>query len=237
MESVILKLQKLLNHERSARTIGNVHEAEAFAAKIAELLFAHKLSMSEVEIEQEERSEPVSNERVDGLRAPWAGTLVMGVCEASFCRALSSSKGYIFIGRTTDRSTAISMYRYLAAMGKSIADAEAITYKRSEAYLFESAFKPGIMRTWMASFLKGYANAVYKRLAESRKSLTAQAQSTGTSLVYIDKSKAAIDAYVRDTYGKVGKGRASTSSLHSGAYGAGQQAGQRVSIKSQGALN
>ena len=31
------KLQKLINHERSARSLGNVHEADAFLLKIKEL--------------------------------------------------------------------------------------------------------------------------------------------------------------------------------------------------------
>ena len=46
--SIIDKLQKLLNHERSARTIGNVAEAEAFAAKISELLFEQRISPASV---------------------------------------------------------------------------------------------------------------------------------------------------------------------------------------------
>lgn len=237
MESVIDKLQKMLNHERSARSIGNIHEAEAFAAKIAQLLFTHKLSMSEVEIANEERDEPVAQEVVEGLLSPWAGTLAMGVCAASFCKAVKSVKGYIFIGRPTDRSTAISMFRYLAVMGNSISESELKAYKRTDEYLYESSFKPQIARTWRVSFLKGYANAVYHRLQSELKVLTAQAQSTGTSLVYVDKSKAAIAAYVAATYGRLGKGRSSSSSVHGGAYSAGKLAGGRVSLKSQGALS
>ena len=54
MTSLTEKLQKLIAHEKSARATGNLQEAEAFAAKIAELLFRHNLSMSDVEIKQQE---------------------------------------------------------------------------------------------------------------------------------------------------------------------------------------
>jgi hypothetical protein len=237
LENIIDKLQKMLNHERSARSIGNTHEAEAFAAKIADMLFTHKLSMSEVEMEQEERNEPVSSERVEGFKAPWAEVLASGVSQASFCKVLSGHKSYIFIGRPSDRSTAISMYRYLATLGKSICDAELAKYKDSEEFAYELAFSPRIGRTWSVSFLRGYANAIYYRLIAERKNLTSQAQSSGTSLVYIDKSKAAIDAFVTEKYGKLGSSRSSSSRVHSGAYGAGKLAGSRVSIKAQGQLS
>lgn len=236
MENVIEKLQKLLAHERSARTIGNVHEAEAFAAKIADLLFAHKLSMSEVEIEQEERDEPVNQESVDGFRAPWAGVLAMGVCEASFCRVLQSHNGYVFIGRLSDRTAAIAMYRYLAAMGKTLCDGELVRYMRSEEYIYDSSFRPGVARTWRVSFLRGYANALHNRLKIERRSLTANAQSSGTSLVYVNKSEAAVDDYVKQTFEKLRNGSSSSSRVHNGAYAAGRTAGSSVALKSQAAL-
>ena len=46
---IIEKLRKLIAHEKSARSIGNIHEAEAFASRIQTLLDEHKLSMGEVE--------------------------------------------------------------------------------------------------------------------------------------------------------------------------------------------
>jgi hypothetical protein len=236
LDSVIDKLQKLLNHERSARSIGNLYEAEAFAAKIADMLFAHKLSMSEVEIAKEEGEEPVSQESVDGLTAPWAGVLAMGVCSASFCKVLKSHSGYVFVGRPTDRMVAISMFRHLTTLGKSICDSEIVAYMQSDLYTYESAFKPGIARTWRVSFLRGYANALHSRLAQERKTLTAQAQLAGTSLVYIDRSERAIADYMQEKYGRIGKGRASSTRVHSGAYGAGREAGSRVNIKSHLAL-
>jgi hypothetical protein len=58
-------LQKLIAHEQSARAIGNTAEAEAFAMKIADLMFRHNLSMSDVEIKQQEQDEPIDREIVE----------------------------------------------------------------------------------------------------------------------------------------------------------------------------
>jgi hypothetical protein len=234
---IIDKLQKLLNHERSARTIGNVAEAEAFAAKVAELLFTHKLSMSEVEMEAEEVDEPVAQERVDGLRAPWASILAMGVSTASFCKAIRSQTGFIFIGRPTDRFACVSLFRYLSVLGTSLCATELAKYKRSAEYTFEKSFRPGIAKTWKACFLRGYANAVYHRLAGERKALTAQAQSSGTSLVYIGKSEAAIAAYVGQAFPQLRKGRTPATRFHKDAYASGLARGQAVSLKSSASLS
>ena len=236
MENVIDKLQKLINHERSARTVGNIAEAEAFAAKIAELLFAHKLTMSEVEMEAEDRDDPVSEEMIEGLRAPWAGVLAVGVSTASFCKALQLRTGYAFIGRPTDRVACIAMFRYLATMGKALSDSELRRYKQTEQYIYESSFRPAIARTWRVSFLRGYAKAIHDRLQSERKALTAQAQSAGSSLIFIGKTEAAISQYLCQKYPHLRAGRSTTSRVHSGAYAAGKAAGSSVSLKSRAAL-
>jgi len=236
---IIETLQKLINHQRSADDIGNVAEAEAFAAKIAELLFTHKLSMSEVEIAAEERDEPVSQESVDGFTAPWAGVLAMGVCSASFCKVIRSHNGYVFIGRPSDRQAAITMFRYLSVMGKSLCDAGVKAYKQTEEFTYASTWRPsvGIVRNWNVSFLRGYAQALYNRLKLERQALTTSAEAAGTSLMYIGKSEAAIAAYMAQQFPRLRTGRSSSSNVHSGAYGQGQAAGSRVSLKAQHALH
>jgi hypothetical protein len=236
MSPVIDKLQKLLNHERSARSIGNMAEAEAFAGKIAEMLFNHKLSMTEIEFADEERDEPIAEETIDGIRSPWAGTLAMGIAAASFCKVLKSSSGFVFIGRTSDRATAISLFQYLAVTGKRISDSELTQYKRTEKYTFEYSFRPGIARTWKASFLQGYAQAVYMRLQAERKKLTATAEQAGTSLVWINKSESALTSFMQEKYPRLRAGRATSSRVHGDAYRAGQYHGGQVSLSARGAL-
>jgi len=47
--AMMTTLRKLITHEKSARSIGSIEEAESFAAKIQELMFKHKLAMTDVE--------------------------------------------------------------------------------------------------------------------------------------------------------------------------------------------
>lgn len=236
MTPVIDKLQKLLNHERSARTIGNMAEAEAFAGKIAEMLFNHKLTMSEIEFADEERDEPIAQETIDGIRSPWAGTLAMGIAAASFCKVLKSAKGFVFIGRTSDRAAAISMFSMLAITGKNLSESGLKAYSRSDKYRLECTFNKGINRTWKTSFLQGYAQAVYMRLQSERKKLTEGARETGTSLVWIDKTETALASYMAEKYPRLRTGRASTSRVHGDAYRAGQYQGGQVSLAARAAL-
>lgn len=49
---IIEKLRKLIAMEQSARSIGSLAEAEAFASKVQELLSKHKLEMSEIELDE-----------------------------------------------------------------------------------------------------------------------------------------------------------------------------------------
>src|SRR5216683_5217426 len=103
-ESILSTLAKLISHEKSARSIGSVDEAEAFAAKIQALMFKHKLEMTDIEFEQEQ-NEPVLSERLEeedviGVRREstrrqrWVDILVRAVARANFCDGVSP-----FVGR------------------------------------------------------------------------------------------------------------------------------------------
>lgn len=159
----------------------------------------------------------------------------MATATASFCKVLKSHNGYVFIGCPTDRNAAISLYRYLATMGGLLCDSELKAYRQSEEGVYEFAVRPTLTRRWKVSFLRGYASAIYHRIECDRKTLTANAQNAGTSLVYIDKSTQAVDLYIRQTYGKL-RSSHSTSYMHSGAYEAGKVHGNSVSLKSSAAL-
>lgn len=54
-ESVMELLAKLMRHEQSAREVGSLAEAEAFASKVQAMLTKHKLEMSEIKFEERER--------------------------------------------------------------------------------------------------------------------------------------------------------------------------------------
>ena len=145
---IVEKLRKLVEHERSARGIGNLEEAETFAAKIQELLVRHKLEMSDVEYRAEEEDEPVLKEFIPAeewtgvsstLRLKnWIGILVATVAKANFCQAVRSGKGIYLVGRQSDREASKLMFQYLYEIAVEVAPREAQAYTRMEQFLRDS---------------------------------------------------------------------------------------------------
>src|ERR1017187_8732928 len=93
--SVMEKLRKLIAHEESARSMGSLAEAEAFAGRIAEMLTQHRLERSDVEVKAE-TAEPIGQDRVTAEEAgvkkgaqnvavAWQVCLARGVCKATGC--------------------------------------------------------------------------------------------------------------------------------------------------------
>lgn len=230
---MIDKLQKLLAHERSAREIGNIAEAAAFASKIQELLFAHKLTMSDIEIAEEDRNEPVDQEYVEA--ESWSTTLGTACANSTFCRVLRNGKSLIFIGNTSNRQSCISMFQHLAVTGKALAETETAAWKQSDDYAYKTSIRSGFARTWKRSWLAGYADAIYNRLVADRKTLEANV-SAGSALVYIDRSKQAVDTFVADKYPTVRRVPSARTNIYGSAYRSGFQSGFSVSLKSRASL-
>jgi hypothetical protein len=127
--AIIDRLQKLIAHERSAREVGNIAEAEAFAAKIQTMLTTHKLTMTDVEFEAQDTVDPIGQDEVclDGRSTPtWQVYLAQSIARNFFCCVLGVSREnrQTFIGRDSDRLAAVEMFRYLVGLGLSLAAKE-----------------------------------------------------------------------------------------------------------------
>ena len=114
-EKILEKLQKIKAHAESAEKIGSQAEAEAFAAMFQQLLLKHKISATEVEVEQLERDEPVDKFQVDwqdirvrSTRIAWIERLAGIVARAYFCRILvhPRSSNITIVGRKSDAAIA-----------------------------------------------------------------------------------------------------------------------------------
>ena len=90
-EKIIEKLRKLLNKHESAKDIGNLEEAEAFALKITEMLTKYNLSILDVKAEKEKN--PVTNsiftdikyKKNEGL---WVFDMINVICQYNFGRLI-----------------------------------------------------------------------------------------------------------------------------------------------------
>ncbi len=253
MAPIIDKLQKLIAHERSARAVGSTEEAEAFAQRIASMLTEHKLSMTEVEFEAQDRDDPIGETGVEGLPArldQWRHVLSVVVAASLYCRVVTFDEKkmttLLWIGRGTDRTAAIEMFKYLSSLGESFAKTRVDELRSSpkaielrQKFAHDKAARAKVTRMlrtvfsqWSEDFLLGYASALHTRLTENRGKL--EAASTGTGLIVRDQQ--AIQSYIgnRFTVG-INKPRAVKTKFDS-ALSEGWRTGHAVSLNARAGL-
>jgi len=228
-ETILSRLRKMIAHEESARTIGSVKEAEAFAEKITELLATHKLSMSEVEFFEHVEAEPVGREtfrpddhglKRSGKRIWWQEELADIVAKANQCRILvrPGSNIVTFVGRTTDRQ--VTAYQY-AMLVRAVSEESDRAYKK--AY-----WKAETGHRFKASFIEGALGGIRDRLYTAQRS--ARTGATTEALVRVDTTKGAVDAFIhKTTSGSVG-GMGGQGGGSSSGYEAGRSFGQGVNL-------
>jgi hypothetical protein len=247
VSTITEKLSKLLAMEEGARAIGNLKEAEAFAAKVQEVLFKYNLSMSDIEVEQQERDEPVGKGRIDfletGTRTAWVESLGAAAATICFCKmyVVLNSSVLFFAGRESDRAAAIALLGHLMGCAKSVCNKEAREARQSNPFKENAHGWPGDSRIvsernkwnarWRASFLLGFGNAIYTRVMADRMVLAAESSKSGAMVV---RKEAAIAEWAKTQKSK--RPRSMVARVDTAAYNAGVQAGQNTNLKARGAL-
>ena len=136
-EKILDKLRKLQAMADAAGT--TEAEAQAFAAKVQELLTAYKLSAQDIGSPGQAPDEPINSTLVTwqtlglkerSVRVPWAERMAMFISHAYYCEFIISgsmrydkSIGY-FIGTETDRQVAVYMFVTMARFLDKLADEE-----------------------------------------------------------------------------------------------------------------
>lgn len=249
-DSLLIKLAKLKAKADSCQAIGNQVEAELFAAKVQELLLAHKLSMADIDTATLDMGDPIQKESVDppGLekkrtRTWYSETLAQTVAKAHFCRSLirSDSSTISFVGRNSDREVAIYIYTYLLRMMTYLEKDERRKFKRlGEQRMMEvvralergetpPSYDEKIQLTeFTDAFYRGFIEAIDKRYKEQR----AQVADPGNALV---KADGQVVVWIQENLQL-----RSTSGIPAGGLGnhmgqqAGRRAGEAVDISKRG---
>lgn len=197
-EKLIDKLRKLRNHAESAKKIGSQAEAEAFAAMFQRLLLEHKIDASDVDIETQEREEPVGQKYVawedhdlkyGNRRVAWIEQLTNVVCRAYFCRFLvtSGSSRVTLVGRKTDVEIAEYMLVTLIRAAETLVRKEYQVYRRDN---------PGTdTRGFQVSFMAAFVGRLAQRYREERAKATS-GPSASTALVRVNRAEAAVGQYM-----------------------------------------
>lgn len=211
-ESVLESLKKMIEHERSSREVGNVQEAEAFAARIQRLLTEHKLDMTEVEWEAREAGEPIdwsfvrpSDVGFHGKRqrVGWQIYLANGIAEANTCEAvMSKGNSMYFVGRTTDRGVCATMFLYLLKIAKELAEKDALASMNDQREEFIEAkgyYDARRFLAWMQDYRKawyqGFVFAIVQRLETETKKVQEE-KNNELAMIHIAKDRELIKVEV-----------------------------------------
>lgn len=198
-DKVLEKLQKIKAHADSAKKIGSLEEAEAFAQMLQRLLLKHKLELTDIELEQEEKDEPVEASEIDwedikvrSTRIAWIEQLAIIIAKAHFCRVLvhPGSSQITLVGRRTDSSVAEYMIVTLTRAADRLARAERRAYRRE---VFRRDGTKDAAAGFKAAFLKSFINRLAERYEAEKRAQTA---TSSTALVRFNRA----DSAVRDWF-------------------------------------
>lgn len=229
-------IKKLLAHAASAESLGSVEEAAAFAAKANKLLLEHKLEMTDLEVEAQDKDDKVHREYFDpsdalrwvgkGRRVAWLEGLVSGIARANFCRiaVISGSKKVALIGRPSD----VAIVKYLITTLVREAERLSVLYERQVRVGAERAGLPTPEQP-KRGFLLGFVHAVIERLRLMRQDV---AQAGGKhALVRFEQAEQAVQVYMKENYkGHAGGFGGSAQSGNNHAFEAGRTAGKAVNL-------
>ena len=249
--TVVEKLRKLIAHEESARSMGSLAEAEAFASRIAEMLTQHRLDRSEIDVKAE-TAEPIGQDRVTaedigakrgarGVAIAWQVDLAYGVCSAIGCGLLWSTydSAAIFCGVKDARDTAKALYIHLCKLGLGLAWTEGqkekpLIIRRVKSIWGEGSFghQSQAMKEWRASYISGFAIALNHKLRDTvKEQLRLAEQSQACALVHIKKDEQRIEQYIGQVKGNT-KVKNQFRDGNSEAWSKGHEMGQKVALTS-----
>lgn len=165
-DRVIRLVRKLLAKANGAGT--TPEESAAFAAKANQLLLQHKLSLSTVQLREEDEEEPIGKKHISNRdvrnRAKWLEELAETVAHTHFCRLIYHPPYslYTFVGKTSDRELAGFLFETLAKtaykQGKTWANRMAREHQqRGERVPYRM----------LAGYLEGFVLAISSRLWEN----------------------------------------------------------------------
>ncbi len=199
-EKILDKIKKLHLKAESCKEIGSDLEAQAFAEMVTRLLNDHKLEMSDIQFEEQRKTQPVDSSTViwenhdmqtKRTRIAWIEHLASIAARAYSCRimVIMGSSRFVLAGTQSNREIAEYVIVTLVRSAEKIAD---------EAYVkhfYECRDKGDVAmaRGYRAAFLDGFVDRISARFAEERK----RADSNCTALVRFDQEKADLDAFMK----------------------------------------
>lgn len=229
-EKIIDRLRKLMQHERSAREIGNIAEAEAFAAKIQQQLDAYNLAMSDIDIEAAKST--MGMEQTDyKVLFEWQKQLLIAIADVNGCMMVAHSGYARIVGTSLDRTIVDELYRYFEKLGIDLAQLSLKEYKGSGEYKRKRK-KTRATHSYKGSFLIGFTLRLSRRLRDQHDETLAVANAASTALIYIGNkvAEARVHANSLMNLREVPAKRIASKTYRDPAFAAGLVAGDSIAL-------
>jgi len=212
-ERILDKVRKLQAHADSAALIGSEAEAQAFAARVQELLTAYKLSRADVDRPGDPKAaEQIGTSyfgwadldlRVRHKRVGWAEHLARLVADTYYSKFVVTTYGGrigFFVGHETDRKIAVFMFVTLARFLHQLADRETRrhhyqTWKGAGAP--KTGAIPEVAHGFRAGFIVGFLDRLYERFDEEIRPRATAANTQAIVLLRRD-TLARIDTWAKE---------------------------------------
>ena len=196
------KIVKALELEKSARELGNTGEADAALSRVAALITAANITMNDVENYRARETDPMRFETVDpweGMkrreRKEWHLSLATIVSQAFFCKFLvyPRTNRYIFIGRDSNRQSAIYTFSYLIwelDQGQDKAYRSAYHKAKGDQKLIEE------LKGFRAAWTHGALWSINQRLEAGKSQAVKEANvPQSTAMVRVERAQQEVEDY------------------------------------------
>lgn len=223
---IIEKIKKLMAHAESAKAMGSIAEAEAFASKVQKLLNEYNLSKSDL-TEDEAFAEIVHDDmpaKVPGIGGRSSYDVMAVIAKFNWCKAYTmgsaSNNKMIIVGSPEN----IGVCRYIHSV---VMNAFLNVGKEKYKEYAKSTISPVGKDTFMRTFLKGCADGLHLKFKAEREEFE---KSNQNSTAIIRTNEVVITDYVSRNWGGSGTGRRTNYSNAGGAYSSGKETGKNVTI-------
>lgn len=231
LDAIQKKLRKLQKMYEGAKAINSEGEAAAAAAAIQRILTEYNLTIDEVGVESE-RSEVIQQEEsgnvFDSIGGQWEQKLYSVLCKYNFCRCFiygASYKRLMLIGTKENLEMVHWLKEVLASKYVELSAKAYKEYKKSAQY----ACNPIRRHKYQRSFLIGCASGLDKKLFDERERDKKDEEIGSRVCALVVKHDAALDNYVKRTWGKTGFSHRSSGQWDA-ARSAGYEAGRNTSV-------
>jgi hypothetical protein len=231
---IIDKIIKLMEKADSAKEIGSIAEAEAFAAKAQNLLAEYNLSKSDL-TKEEAAAEIYHIEmpaKVPGIGGRSSFNIMAVIARFNWCKAYTygktSENKMIIVGSPENVEVCQYIHSTVLLAFIRLGNIEYKAYKEDfQPWMNPKTGKPVGFDTYMRTFLAGASDGLNAKLREEREAFM-KANESSTAIVRTNE--VVIQDYVVAKWGGAGKGKSQSYDFSSGAYGRGVEAGKNVKI-------